>query len=1085
MDFRPAVSWNAQRILLLLVFNIALYHIVSSKQDDLVFRLVEEQPAGTFVGSVSNSSGIVHAVSGDVFRSLVYTFLNPNTLETASMFSINKRNGAVYTTSKIDRERICDLSLVCEKQFDVMVQSNVSSYLKILSVKVVIDDINDNQPIFQPSEVTKYVVESDILNRKLSIHSAHDMDTGAGNGVKTYRIMSHTNMFDTEVENKLDGSSDLKIVILKPLDREKQDKYTFKIEASDGGSPRRTGTLTVHVKVKDYNDNAPVFTQTEYNFSAAETLPLNSVIGQISASDVDMGRNAQTFYRYSSVRPSKLDELFSLDEYSGELRVMSPLQYESGQIYETVVEAVDRGVPPLTSQAKVFIRVLDVGNTPPKVNLVLKKTVYSDTILLSEGSPIDTFVGHVKVEDNDSGLNGIVSCTIYSTHFSLNELEGKGYAILVSRQLDREVIQQHNVTVVCYDSGSPSLKSSVSFLVIVTDINDNNPVFSRPVYYTRLAENAPVNQFIVKVSAQDDDLGVNGDISYRLNMDAGSMFTISSVTGIIKSNAVFDRETISEMKFIVKAVDHGTNPNTGTATVIVIIADRNDRVPEFVNKQQTIRVPELTPPGTNVGKLSATDEDKGRNAEMEFMLDNPGVDIPFVVFSNGVIKTNRVILIENATEYLLKVVVFDKGRPPLSSYGNVTIIITEVNKNSPVIVFPTHPTYSVRITTDAEVGSNLSRIVATDKDDGPNGKLTYGIADGNEGNLFGLDNSTGVLYIQRRITLEDEKRYKLTISVHDGGKPEREARTEVYIILEPAVIPKVLHTGAPGTAPGNGTAGASSELLPGAHNFMVIAGIVAGVTIVAIVIIVSVIVLIRRTDNRRRPVEMVKTGVQEEGDTPDEPHRVWVDVSPEDIKAGFGEKRVERNRRPPEKKLQFEPDSNASDSFLKKTDVNNFGKQEFLTFKMKQNPSPIDDVRSDTSGETTASDSGRGCSEDDIQLVQIPRMKGLKGTYHSYSTNVDPPPHVTQTSILTTFASPKMAEKQRSPCFRSIHTNPEAYSSGTLERDPCPPDFSDVGFDRNPAKDRHVTFVKTGLGVSGTDKDRFRPDAGDYTMLKS
>ena len=737
-------------------------------------------------------------------------------------------------------------------------------------------------------------------------------------------------MFVTEVENKLDGSSDLKIVILKPLDREKQDKYTFKIEASDGGSPRKTGTLTIHVKVKDYNDNAPVFSQSEYNFSAAETLPLNSVIGQISATDIDMGRNAQTFYRYSSVRPSKLDELFSLDENTGELRVMSPLQYESGQIFDTVVEAVDRGIPPLTSQAKVFIRVLDVGNTPPKVNLVLKKTVYSDTILLSEGSPVDTFVGHVKVEDNDSGLNGIVSCTIYSTHFSLNELEGKGYAILVSRPLDREETQQHNVTVVCYDSGSPSLKSSVSFLVIVTDINDNSPVFSRRVYNTRLAENAPINQFIVKVSAQDRDLGVNGDISYRLNMDAGSMFSISSVTGIIKSNAVFDRETVSEMKFIVKAVDHGTTPRTGTATVVVVIADRNDRTPEFVTKHQTIRVPELTPPGTSVTTLSATDGDKGRNAELEFMLENPGVDIPFVVFSNGVIKTNRLILRENASEYLLNVVVFDKGRPPLSSYGNVTVIIVEVNKNSPTIVFPTHSTNTIEIKSDTGVGSNISRIVAFDKDKGPNGKLTYCIADGNENKLFGIDNSTGIIYIQRRITIKDEKWHTLLISVHDGGKPQRESRTEFSINVISSVLPTVILT----PAPGNATAGANSVLLPGAHNFMVIAGIVAGVTVVAVVVIVSVIVLIRRTDNRRRPVEMVKTGVQEEGDVPDEPHRVWVDVSPEDIKAGFGEKRVERNRRPPEKKSQFESDSNATDSFLKQTNVNNFGQQEFITFKM-------------------------------------------------------------------------------------------------------------------------------------------------------
>lgn len=56
----------------------------------------------------------------------------------------------------------------------------------------------------------------------------------------------------------------------RSLDREKKDKYTLEVVATDRGSPALSTVVTVEVKVLDVNDNSPVFSMKSYSVEVSE-----------------------------------------------------------------------------------------------------------------------------------------------------------------------------------------------------------------------------------------------------------------------------------------------------------------------------------------------------------------------------------------------------------------------------------------------------------------------------------------------------------------------------------------------------------------------------------------------------------------------------------------------------------------------------------------------------------------------------------------------------------------------------------------------------------------------------------------------
>ncbi|CAL1547411.1 unnamed protein product, partial [Lymnaea stagnalis] len=846
------------------------------------FRIQEQRPSGTMVGSIRDTARIANRVPASELGSLSFKFLNPNNLlGTASLFSINSDTGAVYTMAVIDRESICQFQKDCIVEFEVTVTSTQSKFFEFVNVRIIVEDINDNAPRFPQDEVTLLIPETDNIRGEFQIDGATDKDKEERFSVTKYEMRSEDNdMFDLRSEMKLDGTWDLSIVNLQPLDREKKDRYVLYIVAKDGGSPPKSGNVTVIVNIRDVNDNAPVFSENTYEITLTEQAQVGAVVGQVTATDADDKDNAVVTYRFSKTISPDMDALFYIDSQSGEIMVKKDLQYESGRNFETIVEARDRGNPPKVSQAVLILKILDVGNTPPRISINPVPNPDGNVLYLSEASPLETVVAHVKTDDRDDGDNGVVDCRSQNPHFKVRRFDGSSYLVDVKEKLDRERQDEHNVTIVCEDRGSPRLAAYGWFIIKLTDVNDNDPVFRTQIYRANLTENNKKGAHVLYVTATDADTGDNAKLHYSISLEsAKSSFVIDNLTGEITAGQEFDRETVSQVSFMVMAMDGGKR--TGNASVVVDITDQNDNSPYFTSSLE-YQVAEKLPASTEVDTLQADDRDDGQNAEITFLIPDDHFNsneesVPFIVLPKGLIRTASALNKDKQDVYKFPVMVKDRGHPSRSSTATVTIHVMDSNEFSPVFTFPSRSNNTVRLRSDTPLGTVVAKLNATDDDKvGPNAKLRYTIAAGNIENAFSLKSpSSGEVVLVRDLANLQASFFRLNVTVHDQGIPSRDARAVLTIQVD--------YTEGHGMSRTRSSGGGNSTTMFGDDDikYIIIAGVVGGVTVVVSIIIVTIILRIRRPDNNNRTTGL--TGVQEQGDGRHFDKQMWQSVPIDDV----------------------------------------------------------------------------------------------------------------------------------------------------------------------------------------------------------
>ncbi|PVD34576.1 hypothetical protein C0Q70_05852 [Pomacea canaliculata] len=251
------------------------------------------------------------------------------------------------------------------------------------------------------------------------------------------------------------------LVVKEELDRELTPRYQVQVIARDGGQPPRTGALLVNITVGDENDNVPRFTLSSYSITVNEDVPRGHVLLKMTATDEDSGPNGQVRYRLSSQQSSDVTSMFSIDAITGELSVVGDIE-NGREGYELMVEARDLGSPPFTASTTVSITVRDTINSKPKLTVSLLRGDGFSTI--SEYASLGAVVAHIAVRDPDGGRNGIVQCRMEpQPYFELQGFDIKEYKVIVARQLDRETVAAHNVTVVCTDAGVQPQSASTRF----------------------------------------------------------------------------------------------------------------------------------------------------------------------------------------------------------------------------------------------------------------------------------------------------------------------------------------------------------------------------------------------------------------------------------------------------------------------------------------------------------------------------------------------------------------------------------------------------------------------------------------------
>ncbi|EPQ14877.1 Protocadherin-10 [Myotis brandtii] len=548
----------------------------------LHYTVQEEQEHGTFVGNIAEDLGLdITKLSARRFQTV------PNSR--TPYLDLNLETGVLYVNEKIDREQICKQSPSCVLHLEVFLENP----LELFRVEIEVLDINDNPPSFPEPDLTVEISESATPGTRFPLESAFDPDVGT-NSLRDYEITPNS-YFSLDVQTQGDGNRFAELVLEKPLDREQQAVHRYVLTAVDGGGggggggggeggggggggglppqQQRTGTALLTIRVLDSNDNVPAFDQPVYTVSLPENSPPGTLVIQLNATDPDEGQNGEVVYSFSSHISPRARELFGLSPRTGRLEVSGELDYEESPVYQVYVQAKDLGPNAVPAHCKVLVRVLDANDNAPEISFSTVKEA------VSEGAAPGTVVALFSVTDRDSEENGQVQCELLGdVPFRLKSSFKNYYTIVTEAPLDREAGDSYTLTVVARDRGEPSLSTSKSIQVQVSDVNDNAPRFHQPVYDVYVTENNVPGAYIYAVSATDRDEGANAQLAYSIlecQIQGMSVFTyvsINSENGYLYALRSFDYEQLKDFSFQVEARDAGSpQALAGNATVNILI----------------------------------------------------------------------------------------------------------------------------------------------------------------------------------------------------------------------------------------------------------------------------------------------------------------------------------------------------------------------------------------------------------------------------------------------------------------------------------------------------------------------------------
>ncbi|XP_075902413.1 protocadherin alpha-8-like [Nelusetta ayraudi] len=636
---------------------------------ELRYSVPEEMREGTTVGNVAKDLGLDKASLTDRRFRVVSG-------SRQDFFEVNPANGVLQIHRKIDREQLCQGSGPCLTELKILVENP----LEIHYVVVEITDVNDHYPSFPEKEQLLQIAEHTPQGTRIELHAARDPDAGI-NSIRNY-ILSPNDNFEIE-SSQTDEEKIPFLVLRKPLDREQTNKHLLLVTAVDGGKPHRSGTLNVTITVLDANDNRPIFSQDTYQIEIYENVPAGTTVTKVTARDPDEGTNGEIEFSLSKTLSRSVYDIFDLDSLTGQIKLKGALDFEESENYKLDIDASDKGTPPLTSRCKVIVKIKDVNDNPPEIEL----TSLSNTV--SEDSKPGTIISLISVTDKDSGVNGkIILRIINDVPFDLKpSYKDNTYSIVTKEFLDREEMSHFEILIQATDCGEPPLSTQRTISIQVADVNDNSPSFKQNPLQFYLVENNVAGASVFSVTATDNDASENSVISYHIarGNDISSFLNVNSETGQISALKSFDYETLKTFQFQVVATDSGSPSLSSNVTVNVFILDQNDNAPVILfplssngSAEGVVEIPRNMEARKLVTKVRAYDADIGYNGWLLFSLQEVSDHSLFGLDRyTGQIRTLRSFTETDEAEHKLVILVKDNGNVSLSATATVTVKLVE------------------------------------------------------------------------------------------------------------------------------------------------------------------------------------------------------------------------------------------------------------------------------------------------------------------------------------------------------------------------------------------------------------------------
>ncbi|XP_039353238.1 protocadherin-16 [Mauremys reevesii] len=754
------------------VVHVALQDI---NDNEPVFRsnfynvsLKENTPAGTCFLQITATD----ADSGP-FGSLSYSIGSGIGSVVPTQFSINEHTGQLCTVQGLDRDEGATA-------YDFTVTAVDGGGLNsMVYVKVFLEDVNDNRPAFYPLEYAASISTQSMPGTAVLRVMAHDKDEGP-HGKVTYHIVSGNSppLFSLH--------KDTGVVSLSwSLSGKANTLVQLVISARDGGGLSAQPNAQVNISIVAGTVSPPVFEQAQYFFTVPEDTQQGASVGAVRAHNPP-GHSDDIFYSISSGDPHGY---FFIDSSLGQLRTNLPLDHEVQAVLVLDVQARS-GSPPAYSNTQVKISVSDVNDNAPAF------LAPSDSILLPEATEVGATVYTLQAEDRDSGANGQVHFELVSGGDGIFSVERSSGTVRVVGALQYEASAAYGLTIVARDSGVPQLSATFTLLVHVQAEHDHGPIFDTLTYRVEVREGTPVSTRFLQVRALGRDSGATL-LTYHLRADGdAASFGIMPESGWLYVKSALDRETrdLYMLTVLASAGAGGTSSEarkTGTSTVRVSITDENDNSPRLSEERYFFTIPENQPPGSRVGRVTASDRDTGQNSRLTYRLLQH--DPNFLIhMQSGELTAKRSLDREQQSSYQLLVIVQDGGTPPRSVTGTVYVTVLDENDNLPAFLHVLGGReLLVQVLEEKPSGLLVASLQAKDPDEGENGTIVYSLA-GAWAERFTLHTATGELRTATVLRRTDRAEYIFTVTASDRAMEPRSTAATVRIQVLPSsrVLPQ-------------------------------------------------------------------------------------------------------------------------------------------------------------------------------------------------------------------------------------------------------------------------------------------------------
>ena len=675
---------------------------------------------------------------------LRYTILTGNL---RSVFSVDEVFGVISLADNLDREITPSYSLEVR-----VVDSGLPQFTASATLEVTVSDVNDHIPKFGSNMYSVLIQESHPIGTSVFTFEAIDLDIGT-NADLSYSIVAGGENGTFEI-----GSSSGELTVARQLDTETQPSYSLTILVSDNGSPDPlVDTTIIRVTVGDVNEYPPTFPLAIYYINISQNTVVGHPIGHFVATDGD--RTSMGGLRYRLV-----DGMvhFEADAVGGVVYVNSPL---TPGVFILSLEVTDGFFTTSIDVHVVVVPFLEELTTP----LFAPPTYLFD---VPESAQFGDVVGTVMPSS---------AMLIASSGQDLFDIDSSG-RVVVMGTLDRETAPVHVLNIV-----TPSTPPTYAVMTInILDVNDNAPMFESSEYQIFVLESLPLGSSLLDLRPFDLDEPVSINSEFRMFLsDLGNehgYFDLDSLTGVLSLSAMLDYENSTSHVLTAIVTNDMATPTLSSSTLITIsLLDENDNSPQFSEMFYRISIPELTPVGTEILTLEASDADSGTNSELVFSITHLSEPLTFVINqTSGVLATNETFMFDFVTSFVISVEVADRGNPQPRG-ASTTVFVEVVPDNISPPLFSEPDGYSVEVPETLDIGGAVITVSAFDLLEMDS--VVYSLESEGSDGIFDIDPSTGLVTLLDTLDFKAQPFHRLVVIATDSGTPPTTTSVELNITV--------------------------------------------------------------------------------------------------------------------------------------------------------------------------------------------------------------------------------------------------------------------------------------------------------------